>query len=102
MIWLGNFNRHHPQWGNQQKTHLFTRSNLDEAQILINAIIDYNLQMTLPKRLPTLIAMSTGNYTRTDNIFISSTLIEKLTTCTTVLEDQPAKKTTSLSTQPLS
>ena len=39
-----------------------------------------------------LIAMSTGNYTRTDNVFISSTLIERLTTCTTVPEDQPAKR----------
>ena len=91
MIWLGNFNRHHPQWDDEQNTHLFTRSSLDEAQILINATIDYNLQMTLPKRLPTLIAMLTGNYKRTDNVFISSTLIERLITCTTVPEGQPAK-----------
>ena len=67
------------------------RSNLNEAQILINATINYNLQMTLPKGLPTLIAMSTGNYTRTDNVFMSSTLAERLITCTTVPEDQPAK-----------
>ena len=82
MIWLGDFNRHHPQWNDEQNTHLFTRSNLDEAQILINATINYNLQMMLSKKLPTLITMSTGNYTRTDNVFISSTFIERLTTCT--------------------
>ena len=67
IIWLGDFNRHHPLWDDEQNTYLFTRSNPNEAQTLINATIDYNLQMTLPKGLPTLIAMSTGNYTRTDN-----------------------------------
>ena len=55
---------------NEQNTDLFMRSNLNEAQILINATIDYNLQMMLPKGLPTLITMSAGNYTRTDNIFM--------------------------------
>ena len=47
--------------------------------------------MTLLKGLPTLIAMLTGNYTRTDNVFMSSTLTERLITCTTVAEVQPAK-----------
>ena len=44
MIWLCDFNRHHPQWDDKQNTHLFMRSNVDEAQILINATIDYNVQ----------------------------------------------------------
>ena len=91
IIWLGDFNRHHPLWDDEWNTHLFMRSNLNEAQISINATINYNLQITLPKSLPTLIAMLTGNYTRTDNVFMSSTLTERLITCTTVPEDQPAK-----------
>ena len=45
IIWLGDFNRHHPLWDNEQNTHLFTRSNLDKARILMNATIDYNLQI---------------------------------------------------------
>jgi len=31
MIWLGDFNRHHPEWDEERNSHLFTRENLDEA-----------------------------------------------------------------------
>jgi ribonuclease HI len=91
MIWLGDFNRHHPQWDEGRNNHLFTRSNLDEAQILIEATVERDMQMALPKDIPTLQAMSTGNTTRTDNVFLSSSLIECLLRCHTVPEDQPAK-----------
>jgi hypothetical protein len=47
--------------------------------------------MALPTKLPTLKAMATGNYTRTDNVFISSDLVENLISWKTVPEDQPPK-----------
>jgi hypothetical protein len=53
--------------------------------------VERDMQMVLPKDIPTLQAMSTGNMTRTDNIFLSSSLFECLLRCHTVPEDQPAK-----------
>src|SRR5882724_6057656 len=29
IIWLGDFNRHHPMWDEDCNVHLFTRANLD-------------------------------------------------------------------------
>ena len=42
---------HHRMWDESRNTHLFTRGNLDEAQYLINAVAELNLQMGLPKDL---------------------------------------------------
>ena len=39
MIWLGDFNQHHPQWEEERNCHLFTWQNLDASQTLIDAII---------------------------------------------------------------
>ena len=91
MIWLGDFNWHHPQWDKERNPHLFIQQNLDATQTLIDATIERNMHMTLLKNLPTLKAMSTGNYTCTDNIFISADLLDKIIICTTIPEDQPAK-----------
>jgi len=43
--------------------HLFTCANLDKAQVLIDVLAHLDFQMVLPKRIPTLRAMATGNYT---------------------------------------
>ncbi|KAF8580748.1 hypothetical protein K439DRAFT_1300029, partial [Ramaria rubella] len=47
--------------------------------------------MTLPKHIPTLCAMSTGNFTCPDNVFISSELADSVLQCTTIPEDRPAR-----------
>jgi Endonuclease-reverse transcriptase len=91
IIWLGDCNRHHLMWDELRNSHLFTRANLDEAQTLLDVIAEHDLHIALPKELPTLKAMATGNYTRTDNIFISSALAENLVSCKTIPEDQPPK-----------
>jgi len=49
IIWLGDFNRHHPMWDEDHNAHLFMRTNLDGAQHLINVVIELNLKMALPK-----------------------------------------------------
>ena len=51
-IVLGDFNRHRSMWDEERNAHLFTRRNLDEVQILIDLLIDYNLEMALPKTSP--------------------------------------------------
>jgi len=60
MIWIGNFNLHHPLWDKAQNAHLFTRANLKKTQYLINAATDLDLQMALPKGIPSLCALSTS------------------------------------------
>lgn len=88
---LGDFNRHHPMWDEPRNHHLFTKNNLDEAQTLIDMIADYDLQMTLPRHIPTLKAMSTGNLTRVDNVFVSTDIAERILICETQQELTPTK-----------
>ena len=91
MIWLGDFNRHYLKWDKERNSYLFTWQNLDATQTLIDATIERSIHRTLLKNLLTLKAMSTVNYTRTDNVFISANLLDKIIICTTIPEDQPAK-----------
>jgi len=52
-IWLGNFNRHHPMWEDEENERLFTHQNLDSASTLIDLLADHDMQMTLPHGIPT-------------------------------------------------
>ena len=88
-IWLGDFNRHHPNWDNPRNVHFFTRHNLDMAQTLINTTTQHDL--ALPETTPTLRAMSTQNYTRPDNVLMLPFLHQLLTLCDMRAEDQPTK-----------
>jgi len=87
IIWLGDFNRHHLMWDEDHNMHLFMRTNLDRAQHLINAVIELNLQMALPKDLPTLCAMVSGNHMRPKNVFMSALLHSSVVKCMTILEE---------------
>ena len=82
IIWLGDFNRHHPAWDSPRNTHLFTPRNLRRAEVLTTYLATYDLDMALPPALPTLEATRTKNYTRPDNVFCSSALLERLQQCT--------------------
>jgi Endonuclease-reverse transcriptase len=83
MIWCGDFNRHHAMWDEERNQHLFTAPATREAEELISLIADYNMVMTLPKRLPTLQSMSTKNWTRVDNVFCTDNIAETVITCDT-------------------
>jgi|SRR5882724_658585 len=87
IIWLGDFNRHHPMWDEGCNVHLFTRANLEKAQHLIDAIMELELYMALPKDLPMLCTMASGNHTRPDNIFMLEVLCNTTVKCTTVPEE---------------
>jgi len=54
LVWLGNFNRHHPLWDEDRNNHLFTGTALEASQKLINILADYGLTQILPKDVPTL------------------------------------------------
>jgi len=90
-IWLGDFNLHHPLWDKGRNTHLFMRGNLEKAQVLIDALAQLDLQMALPKDIPTLQALTTGNHTRPDNTFVSSPIAGHITKCTTMLDERPVR-----------
>ena len=47
VIWLGDFNRHHPLWDEERNAHLFTKAALMAAQTLLDLISKYDMQMTL-------------------------------------------------------
>ena len=62
MLWAGDFNRHHPLWDDDEDIHLFTRQALRDAEGLIGLLADYEMQMVLPKGVPTLKHMVTKRY----------------------------------------
>ena len=53
VIWLGDFNRHHPYWDNPSDTRLFTNEALLTAEILVSAIAEVGLELVLLGGIPT-------------------------------------------------
>ena len=83
MIWLGNFNCHHPLWDKERNKHLFTASAALAVQPLMSLIEDYNMVMLLPKNIPTLQSLVTKNWTRVDNVFATANMGELVVMCDT-------------------
>src|SRR5271155_444617 len=88
-IWLGDFNRHNPWWEDPSNSCLFTNRNLEEAQILIDLLSDYNMDLALPQYTLTIINSRGGN-TRPDDVFISEDISNWIVKCE-VLTDRPPK-----------
>jgi len=78
-------------WEEDRNAHLFTRANLSRAQVIIDMLANYDLQVTLPKDIPTLHAMATRNFTQPDNVFVSSSICEHVLECKTAPEEWPAR-----------
>jgi ribonuclease HI/endonuclease/exonuclease/phosphatase family metal-dependent hydrolase len=91
MIWAGDFNRHHPLWDRDEDDHLFTRQATQRAEGLIRLLADYEMDMVLPKGVPTLQHMVTKRYSRPDNVFSTPRLQDLVTRC----EVDPAARPTS-------
>ena len=53
IIWLGDFNRHHPYWDNPEDSRLFTNKATKAAEKLIEAVADAGLELALLSRIPT-------------------------------------------------
>ncbi len=53
IIWLSNFNRHHPAWDSLEDHRLFTNEAMEAAEKLIEAVADAGLDMVLPSGTPT-------------------------------------------------
>jgi hypothetical protein len=72
MIWLGDFNRHHPLWEEEQNLHLLTETYLNTAELLIHLLAEYGMQQALPK-----------NWTHPDNVFCTENMCQSFTHCYT-------------------
>ena len=87
-IWLGDFNRHSPWWEDARNSRLFTQRYLDDAQILIDLLAEYNMELALPPFTPT-ITNSRGGQTRPDNVFITRDIENWITVCEVRPDDTP-------------
>ncbi|KAL7277809.1 hypothetical protein ACG7TL_002174 [Trametes sanguinea] len=91
LIWLGDFNRHHPLWDEARNHHLFTPASLERAQVLLDKVVALGMEMVLPAGTPTLEASRSKNLTRPDNVFCSEGLVESLVRCEVVPHLRPPK-----------
>ena len=66
MMWIGDFNRHHPTWDNPNDTRLFTREAIEAAEKLIRAIADLGMELALAAGTPTHIHNVTQKWTVTN------------------------------------
>ena len=92
VIWMGDFNQHHPHWDNPANTRLFTRKALDNAELLISTVAGLGLDLALPHSIPTHLHNVTKKWTRLDQVFVSEDHIDSVVTCN-VLSDTPGINT---------
>ncbi len=84
ILWLGDFNRHHPHWDDPNDTRLFTKEALKAAEYLIEAVATLGLDLALPSGLPTHLHNVTKKWTRLDQVFISDHSLDLIEGCETV------------------
>jgi len=84
VVWLGDFNRHHPHWDNHDDTRLFTKEAIKAAEILIEATAEAGLEIALPSGIPTHIHNVSKKWTRLDQVFISDHSLDLVIMCDTV------------------
>ena len=83
IVWLGDFNKYHPHWDDPADTRLFTRSALNNTDILISAVAGFGLDLALPPGIPTHLHNVTKTWTRLDQVFISEDYLDSIVTCNT-------------------
>lgn len=88
IMWIGDFNRHHPLWDNPDDNRLFTRDAVEAAEILIKATTDFGLEMALAPGIPTHIHKVTKQWTRLDNDFITEHTLDRIHTCEACTRDR--------------
>lgn len=86
MLWLGDFNRHHPLWEENSNRHLFNNDTFIDP--LLDLIREYDMTMALPLGIPTFETV-TGNWTRPDNVWRSNNPDNPITICNVSAEIRP-------------
>ena len=88
VLWVGDFNRHHPYWDDPSDTRLFTNDALKAANRLIEVVADAGLELALPSGLPTHKHSVTKRWSRLDQVFLSDHSANILTACDTLPEER--------------
>ena len=71
VLWVGDYNRHHPYWDDPRDDRLFTNEATDAAKKLIEAVADAGLDLALPSGIPTHRHNVTKLWSRLDQVFIT-------------------------------
>lgn len=83
VIWVGNFNHHHPHWDNPNDTRLFTPKVLKSAEGLIEVVSFLGLELALPSGIPTHQHNVIKKWTCLDQVFITDFSTNLIETCDT-------------------
>ena len=83
VLWIGDFNRHHPYWDDPRDDRLFTNEATIAAEKLIEAVADAGLDLALPSGTPTHRHNVTKLWSRLDQVFITDHSDNILISCDT-------------------
>jgi exonuclease III len=86
MIWLGDFNRHHPIWEEDTNSHLFEPENYITP--LLDLLYRHDMLLALPKGIPTF-QTSAGQWTRPDNVWRSNSQDDLIQRCDVIPNIRP-------------
>ncbi|KAG5736093.1 hypothetical protein E4T56_gene6291 [Termitomyces sp. T112] len=81
MLWLGDFNCHHPLWEPVDNHHL--NSPKDFIQPLLDMLTAYNMELALPPGIP-MLQTASNRWTRPDNVWRSHTDVDPIISCNIV------------------
>ena len=88
LIWVGDFNRHHPCWDTMSNNSLFMKEALEKAEILIQLVAEVGLDLALPAGTPTHEHNVKKRWSRLDQVFITEHTMETLTQCEALPTEQ--------------
>ena len=81
VVWLGDFNRHHPLWEDDSNKRLF--ESTEYITPLLNLLYKNEMLLVLPKCIPTY-QTAVGNWTRPDKVWRSSSPDNLISRCKVV------------------
>jgi len=88
IIWLGDFNRHHPLWDNLEDTWLFTNEATEAAKKLIEVVADAGLELMLPSRILMHKHNVTKHWSRLNQVFLLEHSSKTLISCNPLPEER--------------
>jgi len=88
IMWVRDFNRHHPYWDDPRDTRLFTTEATIAAEKLIEAVADIGLDLALPSGTPTHKHNVMKLWSRLDQVFLSDHSKNLLISCDTQLDQR--------------
>lgn len=71
LVWIRDFNRHHPCWDSMDNSSLFTKEAIKKSELLIQTIAKVGLDITLLVGIPTHKHSITKRWSRLDQVFVT-------------------------------